>query len=409
MDISPLRDSRDFRLLFGGQLVSMLGNQLTIVAVAIEVYRLTGSSLMVGLVSLTQLPLLVGGSLWGGAIADRVDRRLLLSMSALVLGCMSAGLALNATANAHASLWALFTLASVSSGVAGFSNPSRNAAIPRLVKPHQLVGAYSINQTVIQTSTVAGPAIAGVLIAVVSLASCYWIDAASFLVLAAATFAMSPMPPTDGVMHPSVLQSIVDGFRYVRRLPVAQCVYLIDLNAMVFGMPSALFPMIATHWYHGGSATTGLLYAAPAIGGLLGALTTGWAERVHRRGRTVSIAVIGWGLAIVAFGLSPVCWLGVTFLAIAGWADVISAVLRNTILQTSITDDYRGRISAIQMAVVTGGPRLGNFEAGVVATAVSGGFSVVSGGVACVIGVGALLGWRPSFWRNRITPEATPA
>jgi MFS family permease len=383
-------------------MVSMLGNQLTIVAVMFQVFRLTNSSLMVGLVGLTQLPLLVAGSLWGGHVADRVDRRLLLAVTSVVLGLLSAGLALNAQVPG-ASVVAVFVLASVSSGIAGFSNPARNAAIPRLVKPSQLVGAYSINQTVIQTSTVVGPALAGALIGFVSISSCYWIDAGSFLVLAAATFSMTPMPPLDGVAQTSVRRSVAEGFRYVRQLPMVQCVYLIDLNAMIFGMPIALFPMISRDWYHGGSLTFGLLTAAPAIGGLIGALTTGWAERVHRRGRTVAIAVVAWGLAIVGFGLSSVCWLGVTFLAFAGWADVISAVLRNTILQTTISDHYRGRLSAIQMAVVTGGPRLGNFEAGAVASLTSGGFSVISGGVACVLGVAALMNWRPVFWRDVVS------
>lgn len=378
----------------------MMGSQLTIVAVAYQVYLATHSSWWVGVVSVVQLPFLIVGSLWGGAVGDRVDRRLLLSFTAVVLAFFSAGLALNAQ-QSHPSLGVIFALAAVAAGVGGFANPARNAAIPRLVTADQLVAAYSINQTVIQLSTVLGPALAGVLIASVTLGTCYWIDAGTFLLLAVATAAMSPMPPAraaDAVA--STWRQVRNGFAYVRTHVAAQCVYLIDLNAMIFGMPTSLFPAVALTWYHGNAQTLGFLYAAPGLGALAGALTTGWVERVSRRGRAVAIAVVLWGLAITGFGLSKMFWLGVIFLAAAGWADVISAVLRNTILQTSITDEYRGRLSGIQMAVVQGGPRLGNFEAGTVATLTNTGFSIVSGGVACIAGVGLLMGWRPQFWRQ---------
>jgi predicted MFS family arabinose efflux permease len=316
-----------------------------------------------------------------------------------VLCLTSTGLAINAVA-AHPQLWLVFTLAVIAAGIAGFANPARNAAIPRLVKPEQLVAAYSMNQIIIQASTIVGPALAGVLIGVSGLSVCYWIDAGTFLVLAAATSAMSPLRPIGEIVAHSIWRSITDGFSYVRSHVLAQCVYLVDLNAMIFGMPTALFPAIALTWYHGGPLTLGWLYAAPGIGALIGASTTAWVERVSRQGRAVVIAVIAWGLAICGFGLSSVLWLGAIFLAVAGWADVISAVLRNTILQSTITDNYRGRLSAIQMAVVQGGPRLGNFEAGAVAAAVTPEFSVVSGGVACVVGAIALARWRRQFWEN---------
>jgi MFS family permease len=400
MDISPLRESRDFRLLFGGQLASMVGSQLTIVAVADQVYLATHSSFWVGMVSLLQLPLLVTGSLYGGALGDRVDRRSLLAVTAVILALFSAGLAINAQL-AHPHLVVTFALAVLAAGVAGVANPARNAAIPRLVREDQLIAAYSLNQVIIQVATIAGPALAGELIALASLSTCYWIDTGTFAVLGVATSLMGALAPTGALAAASVRRAIADGFAYVRGHVVAQCVYLVDLNAMIFGMPTALFPAIATTWYHGGPRTLGLLYAAPGLGALLGALTTGWVERVGRRGRAVVIAVALWGLAIAAFGLSPWAWLGLSALALAGWADVISAVLRNTILQSSITDEFRGRISSIQMAVVQGGPRLGNFEAGAVASLTSNGFSVVSGGVACVVGAVALARWRPQFWRER--------
>ena len=399
VDISPLRESRDFRLLFGGQLASMLGSQITVVAVAWQVYLATGSSFMVGAVSLTRLPFLLIGSLWGGAVGDRVDRRNLLTVSALVLSLFSAALALNVTWW-HGGLWAIFLLAALSGGVGGFANPARNAAIPRLVKPDQLVAAYSFNQIVIQSATIAGPAVGGAIIDAGGLSNCYWIDAGTFLVLALATSAMAPLRPLGPPISTPTLRAIAEGFRYVRTHVAAQCVYLVDLNAMIFGMPNALFPAIAVTQFHGGPGLLGLLYTAPAVGALAGAVTTGWVERVTRRGRAVVLAVVGWGVAIALFGLSPWAWMGLLFLALAGGADVISAVLRNTILQRSSTDEFRGRMSAIQMAVVQGGPNLGNFEAGVVASASSTAISVVSGGVACVAGALALALWRPAFWRE---------
>ncbi len=399
VDTAPLRESRDFRLLFGGQLASMMGSQLTLVATSAQVYAVTHSSLWVGVLSGAQLPLLLSGSLWGGALGDHLDRRNLLSVTAVVLAFFSAALAINSSLF-HANIVALFILAVLAAGVAGFSNPARNAAIPRLVKADQLVAAYSINQIVIQIATIVGPLVAGVLILLTGYSACYWIDAGTFVVLCVATAAMSSLPPLGTIAKTSTLRAIGDGFSYVRGHVAAQCVYLVDLNAMIFGMPNSLFPAVATQWYHGGPVTLGLLYSAPGVGALVGAVTTGWVERVKRRGRAVVLAVVLWGGAIAIFGLSRYAWMGLFFLAVAGWADVISAVLRNTILQSSITDEFRGRISSIQMAVVQGGPRLGNLEAGVVATAVSTEFSIISGGVMCVVGALALVRWRPQFWRE---------
>jgi len=402
VDLSPLRESRDFRFLFGGQLVSMMGNQLTVVAIPYQVYTQTHSSLTVGLVSLIQLPLLISGSLWGGAVGDRVDRRKVMVACAIVLSLLSAGLALNA-ATSRPNLILLIALAALAAGFAGFSNPARNAAIPRLVPATQLVGAYSLNQVGIQIATVVGPALSGVLLATVGLSWCYWIDATSFLVVIGTSLALSPIVPLASAVRVSTLRAVRDGFSYVRSHVAAQCVYLVDLSAMVFGMPRALFPAVAATMYHGGPVTVGLLFAAPGVGALLGAVTTGWVERVSRRGRAVVLAVVLWGVAIALFGLSPWTWLGLVMLAVAGWADVISAVLRNTILQSSISDEFRSRISSIQMAVVTGGPRLGDLESGAVASATSTEISIVSGGILCVLGAVAIVRWRPAFWREALT------
>ncbi len=385
----------------GGQLVSLLGSSLTIVAVPYQVYRETHSSLWVGLASLIQLPFLILGSLWGGAMGDRLNRRSLLVASALVLGIFSGALALNAQ-SAHGHFTVLLILAALAAGAGGFAGPIRSATIPRLVEGDELVATYSINQVVMNVATVVGPAIAGVLLASVSLASCYWLDAASFLVLAGATRSMSSLPPSADNAGVAVLRAIGEGFTYVRHHAVAQVVYLADLNAMVFGLPRALFPAVALTMYHAGPRTLGLLYAAPGAGALVMALVTGWIVRVRRRGRLVVLSVAAWGVAMAVFGLVRVVWVGLACLALAGAMDVISTVLRNTILQMAITDEFRSRVSSIQMAVVTGGPRLGDLESGVVASLSSTEFAIVSGGVACVVGVLALARWRRAFWNDRV-------
>ena len=399
VDVSPLRDNRDFRLLFAGQLVSLLGSNLTIVAVPYQVYRETHSSLWVGVASVIQLPFLIAGSLGGGALGDQRDKRTLLMFGSFILAVASAGLAFNAHL-AHAHFVALVALAALAAGFAGFSGPVRAAAIPRLVRSDELVAAYSLNQIIVNVGAVVGPSLAGLLLAGFGLTWCYLLDALTFVVLVVATALMAPMAPI--VAHPTsaLLHSIAEGFGYVRTHAVAQAVYLMDLSAMVFGLPRALFPAVALSVYHGGPRTLGLLYAAPGAGALVMAVLTGWISHARRPGRLVALAVAAWGAAIAVFGLVPVLGVGLVCLGVAGAMDVISTVLRNAILQSAISEEYRGRISAIQMAVVTGGPRLGDAESGLVASVTSTGFSIVSGGLACIVGVALLVRWRPDFWRR---------
>jgi MFS family permease len=391
VDVAPLRRNHDFRLLYSGQLISLLGSNLTVVAVPFQVYSDTHSSLWVGLASLIQLPFLIGGSLWGGAMGDRMDKRSLMLISSMILGLISAGLAINARVDGR--LAYLLALAALAAGFAGFSSPLRTAAIPTLVKPNELMSAYSLNQVSVNGAAVIGPALAGVLIASIGLFSCYVFDAASFVILTILTSFISPLPSSGEHTGIRMLRAIGDGFRYVRSHAVAQAVYLVDLNAMVFGLPRALFPAVALTLYHGGPRTLGLLYAAPGAGAVIMAVMTGWITRVHRRGRLVAIVVIAWGAAMTLFGTVHVIWIGLGCLAVAGAG-------RNTILQTAITNEFRSRISSIQMAVVTGGPRLGDVESGVVANFTSTEFSIVSGGVACIVGVFLLIRWRPTFWTS---------
>jgi MFS family permease len=400
VDVTPLRTSKDFRLLFIGQLVSLLGSNLTLVAVAYQVYQVTNSSLWVGVVSFIQLPVLIFGALWGGALGDRFDRRTLLITATLLLALISFALGANALLS-HPNFVVLVTLPALAAGLAGLSGPLRTAVIPTLVKPEELVAAYSLNQIIMNTATVVGPGLAGVIIAATGVSWCFLIDGITFFALVLSTFFMAPMKPVGVHTGEKTLRAIAAGFRYVRHNAVVQAVYLVDLNAMVFGLPRALFPAVTKHIYHGGPEMLGLLYAAPGAGALLMAIFTGWMDQVRRRGRLVILVVLTWGVVMALFGLVHAVWVGLLCLAIAGAMDVISTVLRNTILQTSISDDYRSRLSAIQMAVVTGGPRLGDLESGVVANFTSTEFSIVSGGVMCVVGVLALIRWRPTFWRER--------
>jgi MFS family permease len=403
-DVTPLRESADFRRLYAGQLVSYLGAQLTVVAVPFQVYGLTHSSFQVGLVSVAGLVPLVIGSLVGGAIVDGADRRRILLQMQVLLAATSVGLAVNAMA-ARPALWPIYLFTAAAAALSGVDRPARSAAVPNLVPRSQLAAAYALWQTLLQVGGVAGPALAGLLLGRFGLATVYWIDAVTFAAAFAAVMRMAPLPPEGGGTKAS-LGSMLDGLRYVKRDRVLQGVFVIDLDAMVFGLPRAVFPALALNVFGGGAVTYGLLSAAPGGGALVGALTTGWVANVRRQGRAVLVAVAVWGAAMAGVGLTRWLWLALVLLAVAGAADVISAVFRNTMLQTSIPDAIRGRMSAIQIAVVTGGPRLGDIESGAVASLAGAQASVVTGGLACAVGV-ALLAWRlPEFRRYDARPIA---
>jgi MFS family permease len=400
MDLSPLRRSRDFRALIGGVGVSTLGAQLTSVAVPFQVYAITRSSLYVGLVSLAQLFPLIFGSLLGGSLADSVDRRRLLLIVEALAAAASAGLALNS--DFGPALWPLFVFPAASAALSGIDSAARNAMIPGMVGLSLVPASNAMFQALFQTGAIVGPAAAGLLLAGAGVHVVYWLDVASFCVAMLAVLMISPQPPLRpaGTRRPG-LRSTAEGLRFVRRSQTIQGAYLIDLNAMVFGLPRALFPALGATVFGGGATTVGLLYAAPGGGALLGALSSGWVGRIRRQGLAVIFAVIVWGLAITGFGL--VRWLpaALVLLAVAGWADVVSAVFRNTIIQFSGPESMRGRLMGVQMAVVAGGPRLGDLEAGAVATAFGDTFAVVSGGLACIAGAFAVARLLPGFRHQR--------
>ncbi len=397
LDLSPLRRSRDFRALMSGLGVSTLGNQLTAVAVPYQVYAITRSSLVVGLVSLAQLFPLILGSLLGGTVADSADRRRLLLVVEALGALSSAGLALNADLGPR--LWPLFLFPALSAALSGTDSSARNAMVPAMVGLASVPAANAMFQALFQTGAIVGPAAAGLLLAGAGVHVVYWLDVVSFCAAIVAVLAISPQPPGERSLRPG-LRSTAEGLRFVRHSPTVQGAYLIDLNAMVFGLPRALFPALAATVFGGGATTVGLLYAAPGFGALLGALSSGWVGRVRRQGLAVIIAVVAWGVAIAGFGLVRVLPVALALLAVAGWADVVSAVFRNTIIQFAGPDSLRGRLMGVQMAVVAGGPRLGDLEAGAVATAFGDTFAVVSGGLACVLGAAAVARLLPAFRRQ---------
>ncbi len=407
IDVSPLRESRDFRFLFFGQIVGSVGSQLTLVAIPYQIYSETHSSLQVGAVSLVQLVPLIVGALVGGSLGDALDRRTLLLVASGALALTSAALAVNSLVD-HPSIVAIYLVSALAAGLTGFATTARNAAVPTLVERRLLAPAYAFMQIIFQVGTVAGPALAGLLIAIIGVPWVYGIDALTYGVSIVTVAMMSPIPPVAGATRPGI-GSIMEGLRYLRGRQALQGVYLIDINAMVFGMPRALFPALAATVFRGGAVTLGFLYAAPGAGALLGAATTGWVTRVRRQDLVIFGAVLVWGAAITAFGFSTVLWLSLPLLAVAGWADVISAVLRNTVLMSSIPEQFRSRMASIQMAVVQGGPRLGDLESGLVATAVTTEFSIVSGGLACIVGAVALMAALPGFRRYTDDPDAPPA
>jgi len=400
LDLAPLRTSREFRLLWLGEVVSHTGRHITVVALPFQVWELTHSPLAIGIIGLVQIVPLIGFSLVGGAVADAVDRRKLLIWTQVGLTATSLLLVGGAVAG-DPPLWFVYLAAGLIAGLSAIDAPARSAAIPNLVSRKDLPSAIALNQVLFQLSDIVGPAVGGLILARLSLAWAYGIDAASFLAAIGAMLAMRPMPRRREEGATRGFAAIREGFAYLKGRRVLQSTFLIDLNAMVFGMPRAVFTPLAIDVLRVGPQGLGLLYAAPAAGALLGALLTGWVRHVRHQGRAVMWAVIVWGAAIVAFGVSATraFWLGLGFLAIAGAADVISAIFRSTILQGTVPDSLRGRLSAIHIMVVTGGPRVGDLEAGVVAQLVTPVFSVISGGAATVIGVVVLGLAVPQFWR----------
>ena len=389
MDFRPLRH-HDFRSLFAAQFVSFLGSMVTYVALPYQMFKLTGSSLNVGLLGLAELlPLLVTAFL-GGALADTFDRRRLILLTDLGLA-LGAGLLALTTLAGKPPVWTLYAIAGLMSALNGLQRPSLDALTPRLVAPDEIPATAALAMLRGSIGMIAGPALGGALLASTGLAATYVFDLLTYVFSFFAIRTIRAVLPPASEESPS-FKSVLEGFRYARSRQELIGTYVVDFVAMVFGMPLALFPAIAATF--GGPRALGLLYSAPAMGALVASLTSRWTPRVHRHGLAVMLAATAWGLAIVAFGLTDSLPLAVIFLALAGGADATSGLFRMTLWNQTIPDSFRGRLAGIEMISYMSGPLLGHVEAGLVAAAFSVRASVVSGGILCVIGVllcGALL------------------
>jgi MFS family permease len=407
-----LRESRDYRLLWCGQAISAFGNMATFVAVPYQLYALTGSALQVGLLSICDaVPLLAFAAL-GGTVADRFDRRRIALWTDVGLMAVAALLAVNAFAG-EPQVWALYVLAFVATSLWSLGAPALRALMPGLVPDEQLAASQALQSIYSQTAAIAGPALGGLLIAAAGIGWAYAIDAATFTASLIAVLLVAPAPPKAEVAR-ETLESLREGWRFLIRQPVILGTFALDTNAMVFGMPQALFPAIAADHFAGGAGVVGLLYAAPSAGALFAAVTSGWIGHVRRQGVAVAAAIVVWGTAIAFFGFATALWVGLVTLAIAGMADEISAILRSTILFACTPDHYRGRMQGFELAQVASTPALGNVEAGIVASLTSLRFSVVSGGIACAAGAVVILALIPNLVRYEasgpgrgLTPTAT--
>ena len=406
-DTRPLANDH-FRRLWTANIVTVIGAQLTVVAVPAQIYAITGSSAYVGLTGLFGLVPLVVFGLWGGALADAVDRRMLMVLSTLGL-IGTAALFWAQAALGLDNVWLVLSLFSLQQAFFAINQPTRTAILPRLLHRHELAAANSLNMTVMQFGAIAGPLVGGALIPVMGFSWLYLADTLFLLATLWAAVRLPALPPTAGEGRgvPG-LRSVVEGFGYLRQQPVLLMSFLVDLVAMVFGMPRALFPQMAHESFGGpteGGLAFALLFAAIPAGALLGGIFSGWISRVTHQGRAVVASILVWGVAITAFGLFV--WQGMllaalAMLALGGAADMASAALRQTILQEAASDEVRGRLQGIFIVVVAGGPRLADTLHGTAAAVVGTVVATAGGGVLVVVGVVLTTLLFPAFVRYRV-------
>ncbi|HET7473970.1 MAG TPA: MFS transporter [Candidatus Limnocylindrales bacterium] len=405
LDTAPLRLDPGYRMLWAGQAVNGIGTQITRVALPYQVYVLTGSTLAIAALTACQLVPLLVFSLGAGSIADAVDRRRLLAITQVGMAACSAALVLLSLGGSPPVL-AIFAVAFVSWSFSAFDQPARASSVPRLVPPSRLPAAIALNQLNFQLQSVIGPAFGGLLIATVGLPGAYGVDVLSFGASLIALTRIPPIPPLGEVARPGI-SAIREALGFLRTRRVILSTFVIDLDAMIFGMPTSLFPVLALDVFRTGPTGVGLLAAAPAAGAFVGALLSGWLSHVRRPGRAVIVAVAIWGVAIVAFGLATFWFpLALACLALAGAADVFSAVLRGTIVQLETPDELRGRVASVNGLVVRSGPALGDIEAAAVASVVGAQASVISGGILCLVGLLGVVRAFPELGRHA---DALPA
>ncbi|MEV4426774.1 MFS transporter [Streptomyces sp. NPDC049602] len=403
-DLTPLRTSADYRRLWFGNSVTWVGQGMTTLAISLQIYDITRSPFSVGLVGLFSLVPLVVFGLYGGAIADTVDRRKLGLASASGSAALSIALAGAAFAGFH-HVWFLYGIVALQAVCAALNAPARSSMIPRLLPPEQLRAANALNSMTTTFGTLVGPSLGGVIVGLAGYQTAYLIDAMAFSASLYAMWRLPSMlpertgatgaPPAEGRGRASVL----DGLRFLATRPNLRMTFLSDFCAMILAHPRALFPAVAVLWYDGDAKTTGLLVAAPAFGALLGGVLSGWQGRIRHHGQAILLAVAAWGTAIAVFGLTRNLWLGLLMLALAGYSDTVSMIFRNTMMQVAAPDEMRGRLQGVFIVVVAGGPRLGDFLAGSVADLTSPAVAVTGGGIACVLAIGALALYGRGFRR----------
>ena len=402
-DITPLKISPAYRRIWASVGISNIGQQMTAVAVGLQIYDMTHSSLMVGLVGAAQLiPLIIFG-LYGGVFSDVYDRRLIGLLAAVGMWITSV-LFFTQSLMGNQQVWPLYLIIACSSTFFAIGNPARHAIIPRIIPEDLLPAANALGMITWNFGFTIGPFLGGALVAAFgSVTWVYFIDVIAYATVIWAMWRLPKIPPihASGEKPKVGTAAVVEGFRYLKGKKNLQMSFYEDIIAMVFGMPRALFPAIAVLWYGGSTRdvafTLGALSAAPALGAFASGVLSGPLGKIRRQGLAVVISIVVWGAAITAFGLTRWLPLALLFLAIAGAADNVSAVMRTTILQAATPDEYRGRLQGVFTVVVAGGPRLGDVEAGVVAAVAGEAFSVITGGIACIVLAVGLAAAIPSF------------
>lgn len=377
-DVTPLRQSPSFRRFFVGQVISLHGSQMTLVALRYQAYDLSNRTLVVGFLAMAQLVPLLIAAIGFGQLADVYDRRRILLITQVILAATSVALAINARSG-RPHLWLLFVFGALASFAVGIDWPTRSSFVPGLVGEALLPSAIALNAVLYNLAAVVGPILAGFVVQR-SIATAYWLDALSYVVLFAMIVRAEPQPRSGTVTVG--FAAVGDGLSYLKKNRLLQATFMADIGAMVFGAPDALFPAMARTVFKGGPKVYGYLQAAPGVGALLAAGLNGWTRRIRRQGRAVIISIAVWGVAIVGFGLTRFLPLALFCLAIAGAADAVSAIFRSTIAQVTTPDEYRGRLNAIFVAVVRGGPRVGEFESGIAASLGGLQFAAWTGGLA---------------------------
>jgi MFS family permease len=393
LDITPLKVSRDYRFLYFGQLISAFGTMMSFVIVPVQVYQLTNSTFLVGLLGAVEFLLILFMAFVGGAYADFIDKRRMLRLTEIGQVTVTLLLLFNALLP-EPRVWLLFVGAALHAGLSALQRPSYEALLQKIIPPNLLVSVGALNSVRWNLTSILGPALGGIIFAKYGASVAYSIDLITFIASLIAVFSISAVPSPKQEQGRPTLQMVFEGVRYAWRRKEILGTYLVDMNAMFFGMPTALFPAIASNF---GAETVGLFYAAPAVGALVATLTSGWTKKINRHGLFVAIAAALWGVSIIVFGFSTNVYAALFFLALAGGFDMISGIFRFVMWNQTIPNHLRGRLAGLEMISYTSGPKLGDTEAGIVTSLFSVKASVVSGGIFCVVGTGILSLLLPQF------------